>query len=472
MFRGRAHALTLLLVATLTVGAGSSKPTASTDLAIDVSGPAHGTPGEPVVFTVSVRNDGPNTADEVEVEGVLSGKGHIVSASGVGWDCEKDGSREFECESVAKLLAGRTAADVLVVVDPGTAQVGDATTLTAEVENDDVADTDPSDNRDAATVTYQPASDLAAHVELDARHDGGPVSSGAGALFAGTLENVGTTNAHGAEFEFAIDGGSIRSIDDDGGLTCRMASSTRAVCTTATVAPGVRHDLQFHVTAPQSSSAGELTATAIARSATRDSDPSNNSSTARVAVAGSSSGYASGYIGPDGGTLTTCAGATTAGAPFCATLVVPGSSTSTAAVATSSRSAEADVDYPGGVFTLRHVDDRVPACQVDPQCFDTVGLQLIPAEGYRAASPLDLPPLSVTHFYHRSLFASGQAGEVRVYAQKDDKTIDPTGRLTVECDPARGVLAPCTYGGTRLNSTGAEIDVRFTSEDPFTNGGG
>jgi uncharacterized repeat protein (TIGR01451 family) len=133
------------------------------DLAISKTGSADpALAGEPLVYTLSVANHGPNPADSVQVEDVLPA-GVAYQSNDAG--CVEDPAGALSCD-LGQLLAGESREiAVNVLVDPE-AEAGSITNL-ASVENLAGPDPDPSTN--SAELTTEVISRGVIHV--DACHD-------------------------------------------------------------------------------------------------------------------------------------------------------------------------------------------------------------------------------------------------------------------------------------------------------------
>ncbi len=89
--------------------------TASADLAIAKTGPATVEAGARVVYTLSVRNQGPSSAQTVSVVDTLPPGVTFVSASGAGWSCSHDTNVSVTCKRPV-IASGASAPAITVAV--------------------------------------------------------------------------------------------------------------------------------------------------------------------------------------------------------------------------------------------------------------------------------------------------------------------------------------------------------------------
>jgi len=164
--------------------------------------------GEPAVWTVDVRNDGPSisTSPTVVVLTVPEGIGTVV-ADGTGWTCT--GASTITCRSADDL--GITSAPRITITGELPSSFTGQLTMTVQASGA-TADPTPSNNTDTVTTTVRSATTLV----LDKRLDSASLVPGALADYVFTIENTGFADATGVyltdelpsglEFE-AISGG-------------------------------------------------------------------------------------------------------------------------------------------------------------------------------------------------------------------------------------------------------------------------
>ncbi|MGZ8579531.1 MAG: hypothetical protein ACXWWX_08425, partial [Actinomycetota bacterium] len=120
---------------------------ASADLEIAKTGPATVEAGGRLVYTLSVTNHGPSSAQTVSVVDTLPSGVSFVSASGAGWSCSHAGNVSVTCTRPA-LGSGATAPVIRVVVTAPT-QVSSITNAVVVSS----ATSDPTPTNDAASRT-------------------------------------------------------------------------------------------------------------------------------------------------------------------------------------------------------------------------------------------------------------------------------------------------------------------------------
>ncbi|WP_438029163.1 hypothetical protein [Sorangium sp. So ce233] len=168
------------------------------DLAVTlVDAPDPVSPGAQLTTTISVANEGPGDATDVEVTSVLPAGASFVSASGAGWTCNL-GDDGLVCRR-ASLAAGASASIAVTVVAPALTPPAVASDIetTAKVTARE-HDPDPSDNERAErTIVSVPARLIGYMTVLSERTAGEDVS------YAVLINNTGgRTQRDNAGFEF------------------------------------------------------------------------------------------------------------------------------------------------------------------------------------------------------------------------------------------------------------------------------
>lgn len=161
-------------------------------------------------YTCTYRNNGPDTADDAELDIALSG-GTILSVTGS--NCTQTGNTAH-CD-LGDLNAGATG-QVAVVADP--AAVGQMSLNAAITGN--FSESDPPDNADQElTLVQLPDADA----EVTCADAADPLDLDDDQTYTCTYRNNGPDTALGAELDFVLNGGTILSVS---GGTCTQTGST------------------------------------------------------------------------------------------------------------------------------------------------------------------------------------------------------------------------------------------------------
>jgi large repetitive protein len=264
--------------------------TASADLSIVKTGPAHVDSGGTITYTLTVSNAGPSAAADLTVTDTLPGVVTFVSATGTGWTCST-AFPTVTCTSTA--LASGASTTIAVVV---TAPVGSTALLNTATVGSTTPDPTPSNNTSSAPTQVAGSADLSI-VKT------GPASVTAGTNVAYTIavSNAGPDDAVSVVMVDTLPPGVTFVSVSGAGWTCTHAGNVSVTCTRPVLTSGANAPLiSLVVTAP--ATAGPLVNRATVASSTTDPTPANNASAAPVVVlAAPPGGGGGGSNGGDGG---------------------------------------------------------------------------------------------------------------------------------------------------------------------------
>ncbi|NPA31843.1 MAG: DUF11 domain-containing protein, partial [Chloroflexi bacterium] len=262
---------------------GASCPDAPSPFKADLSltksvDPAAAGPGDTVTFTLTLVNDGPNTATDIEVADSLP-NGYAYIANSIDGDAGSSGATITPDDSNAPTL--KWAVDALqkdervTLTFQATVNAGGDYTNIAEVTAADQADPDSTPgNRDpneddyaAASITYQPEADLELSKSVD------PTTAGPGdtVTFTVTVTNNGPNDATGVEVTDQLPGGYAYVSDDSGGAY----DSATGVWTVGALANGASATLTITATVNASGDYTNIAEVTAADQADPDSMPGN-----------------------------------------------------------------------------------------------------------------------------------------------------------------------------------------------------
>ena len=270
-----------------------------------------------------------------------------------------------------------------------------------------------------------------------------PVTSTDSVLYSMTVTNGGPGEAGGATLVDTLpEGTTFVSVTTTGG-DCAYDEATHTVsCSLGSIPDGVAVTIQILVKMPK---VGEETAitNSVTSSSVGDPDPTNNGSEITTTILPKTDqNFATGYIAPEGGFITTDrGGGATQGDPetLAMTLGTQAGGSSLAAI-----------EPAGGIATL--IEEDCAGTDFQP-CIGGIVGNFIPPEGFTGIRA------SIT--YDRSLTRSRKPRSIDVLYQKSDA--DPVIVLDRCGDPK---VAPCVISIRRLKASG-DIRVRvFLGADP------
>lgn len=261
---------------------------ASADLSTTVAAsPDPVTAGEDLTYTVTVDNDGPDTAAGASLSDTLPpGTTFVSLTSPGGWSCTTPAvgsGGTIGCTNAA--LASSTSTFTLTVrVDPDVTD-GSGLSNTATVAS---ATSDPNPGNDSATeaTTVATSADLVTAIAAPP----GPVSIGDEVTYAVTVAQDGPSDAQDVALELTLPGaGAFRSLTAPAGWTCTTpavgATGGTATCTRASLAAGSTGDFTLVLRTASLPPGNALSLTAVASSTTADPSPGDATATATTSVA-------------------------------------------------------------------------------------------------------------------------------------------------------------------------------------------
>ncbi|HEX7831359.1 MAG TPA: DUF11 domain-containing protein, partial [Thermoanaerobaculia bacterium] len=230
---------------------------AQADLAISKSGPASANVGDPLVYTVSVTNNGPSPATNVVVSDITPTGIAFQSNSGA---C----ASAYPC-NLGTLNSGQTAIITSTYSIP--TNYAGASVINTATATSDVNDPDSSDNTSAATTTITPEADLG----ID---KSGPPSIAPGQLIIYTLSitNAGPTSATSVVVADPTPAG-LTWISNSGDCV------TAFPCNLGTLTSGATASITATFSVPANYAGTSVSNTATISSATFDGNSANDSST-------------------------------------------------------------------------------------------------------------------------------------------------------------------------------------------------
>jgi len=262
----------------------------SADLAIAKSGDANPDQGATTTYTLTVSNDGPNTADGVVVNDSLPSQ-FTATAVGSGFDCTLPGGPGG---TVVCMLASLAPTDpvtnpppqitIIGTVAAGTAgqAISDAATVTSNT-----GDPDQTNNTATFSQVIGPVADVA--ISKQALESDGttpvttPLAVGNTFIYALTVTNHGPDAADVVTVTDTLPTGLTLAAAAPG-CTPGAGSGGTITCTLGTVPSGNTVAINLHVTVGAAASNTAPTNTATVSSTTVDPDPTDNSASATVGV--------------------------------------------------------------------------------------------------------------------------------------------------------------------------------------------
>lgn len=255
------------------------------DVSVVKSGPATGVAGQPLTYTITVANAGPDTAADVQLTDVLPANTTLVSfqyIAGVPAVCVAPGAGTTGTVSCLwDFLPSGASTTYELSIRPGDTL---STTNTATVSTPSF-DTNAANNQSSVTSTITPVSDLSATKS-------GPASITAGTNITYTinLANLGPSTATSVTFTDVMPANTtfVSASQNSGpAFTCTYpAAGTNGTitCTRASFAPPMTAAFTF-VFAVAPSATGVVENTAAIASAITDPNPATNTSTTTATVA-------------------------------------------------------------------------------------------------------------------------------------------------------------------------------------------
>ncbi|MEV5966546.1 hypothetical protein AB0L70_32560 [Kribbella sp. NPDC051952] len=256
-------------------GSAETKVTTSADLSIiKTVKPSPLVAGSEGVYTLTVHNDGPSTAQAVTVADTLPAGLSVLEATSADGTCTVSGAA-VSC-TLGTMSAGGNAV-VLIRVAVAAAQT--AAVTNAGSVSSSTSDPDPGNNSDSITTEVDRVADL----EVIKTSDDQSVVAGGGVTYRLTVVNHGPSDATAVEVADNLPTGLTLSTVDPSQGTC--ATSGQAIsCPLGTIASGSTATVVVKAALDPAYAATTLANTATAISPVMDPDDSNNSSTVTVPV--------------------------------------------------------------------------------------------------------------------------------------------------------------------------------------------
>jgi uncharacterized repeat protein (TIGR01451 family) len=254
--------------------------TQSADVAVTKTGPPAVNAGSNVTYTITVTNNGPSDASNVDLSDPLPPDTTLVSfaqTTGPTFTCAAPpagGTGTITC-SIATFASGGTATfSLTLAIDP--AATGTLTN-TATVSST-TPDPTPDNSTSAASA---PVTPLSPDVRVEKTANDTTFPPGANATFTIVVTNDGAVTATGTTVTDPLPPGTtfVSATSTQG--TC--TGTTTVVCDVGTLTAGATATITLVVTLPLTE--GPVSNTATATITNGDGNPANNADTATIAVA-------------------------------------------------------------------------------------------------------------------------------------------------------------------------------------------
>lgn len=255
------------------------------DVAVTKTGPSSATAGDPIAYALTVRNNGPDTAINVQLIDALPPNTTFVSlvpnAGPVAVCSTPVPGDPGTVSCVFTLLASGAQANFTLTI-----QAGNTTSITNTLTaTTDSFDTDLSNNNASQGTTVTPQADLAI-----VKSGPATVTAGTDVSYTVTVTNSGPSTAASVSWTDTLASPlTFVSLIQTSGPTfgCQVASGT-ITCTLATLSAGATATFSLVLRVPPSAPAGSsVSNTAIVSTATSDPESNNDQSTSGATVAAS-----------------------------------------------------------------------------------------------------------------------------------------------------------------------------------------
>ncbi len=294
-----ANDTTLTNVATGTTTTTDPRPTNNSgqaDLEVDntadvliekTGGPANPAINTPYSYSLSVGNDGPGTATDVEIVDQLpTALDNPIVIPAAGWTCNAPGTGGTLKCTRATLAVGPAAPAVTIAGTIAPAAAGTLFGNTAGVTTSS-RDPDPGDNTDSTTELATPSADLGVTKQFDtdtgtAGVQNDPVNPGDTVSVVLNVTNNGPTAASSATLDDVFPAGlDVTAVT---GAGCAEGPANQVTCNFGTLNSGDTRAVTVTATVLASAANTTVTNTATVDSATPDHIPSNDSDRDELSV--------------------------------------------------------------------------------------------------------------------------------------------------------------------------------------------
>ena len=244
--------------------------------------------GNPITYTVVVRNNGAASASNVVFSEAIPANTTFVSATpspAAGWSCSV-ASGILSCSNPTLAANASTTFTVIVNVVAGTA----SGTIISDTANVSSTTRDPNPNNNSATVNVVVATAVQADLSVTSSASPNPVTTGNNITYTQSVTNNGPAAAALAQFTDTIPTNTtFVSLVQPAGWACvtpAVGGTGTVTCTNASVAAGATANFPLIVTVNQGVAPGTVISnTASVSATTGDPSSANNSVTTTVIVA-------------------------------------------------------------------------------------------------------------------------------------------------------------------------------------------
>ncbi|HVR37763.1 MAG TPA: right-handed parallel beta-helix repeat-containing protein, partial [Thermoanaerobaculia bacterium] len=244
------------------------------DLTISKNAPTNVTSGNPITYTLTVNNGGPDPATGVSVTDVLqTGHTGISANGGAAWNCNVV-VLTVTCTATSNLATGNAPNITINANAPSTPQ-----TFTNVANVSSSNDPNGGNNSGSAIVTVDPAQ---ADISVGSTATPpGPVTTGVPIVFNFTITNNGPATATNVSFSASVPAGLTFTSSSPTSPTCTFASNTLTCANLGSLNSGNFTNVTINAT---TNANGTQTVTGSASATETDPFSFNNTNSASVVV--------------------------------------------------------------------------------------------------------------------------------------------------------------------------------------------